>query len=361
MDELISVSTFNSIQISWKTHDASWCIHELRATLHPTPANHINSISVPVSVGKFAFHFLQPSSPYQLKLEIYNRNDGKLMDSTGTIRACTNPCPFNLQVTPFIVLPQHELGGWVMDCPGDWMWTICDNLNSQLARDFVLSLFRLGLFILPHRNNRIIPIINPVQRYCIDLNAPIKWAQSKQLRRHKGDFTLSISFDFGAALRQVARGQTELKGTTWLNPDLIDAFCAMKELHRDQPVTHHSFELWEGSELVAVTVGFGVGRAFHDYSMLALKRDHRSCGSILTKAVGHLLQLCGYTIWYWGIKNEYMHEYDSKGGRKFERAEFWARWSEATAQTPQKSILEELAHGNALISPRFSLLEGGVR
>ena len=34
---------------------------------------------------------------------------------------------------------------------------------------------------------------------------------------------------------------------------------------------------------VAICAGFAVGRAYHDYSMCTLKRDHRSLGHIATK------------------------------------------------------------------------------
>ncbi len=48
-----------------------------------------------------------------------------------------------------------------------------------------------------------------------------------------------------------------------------------------------------------MTVGFSVGHAYHDFSMVNPLTDKRSCGHLLTKT---LLRHCVYDIWYWGKK-----------------------------------------------------------
>eukprot|EP00005_Dracoamoeba_jomungandri_P011105 CAMPEP_0174264876 /NCGR_PEP_ID=MMETSP0439-20130205/24354_1 /TAXON_ID=0 /ORGANISM="Stereomyxa ramosa, Strain Chinc5" /LENGTH=77 /DNA_ID=CAMNT_0015351025 /DNA_START=144 /DNA_END=374 /DNA_ORIENTATION=- len=68
--------------------------------------------------------------------------------------------------------------------------------------------------------------------------------------------------------------------------------------------------------------------------MAALKRDKRGVGHILTKSLGYLLQQCGYKFWYWGVKGDYMKEYDNYGGRDFGRIEFFERWEKHKAQKP---------------------------
>ena len=121
-------------------------------------------------------------------------------------------------------------------------------------------------------------------------------------------------------------------------------------------VRHHVFELWDANtdELLAVTAGFGVGRAYHDYSMAALVRDKRSAGQVLTKTIAALLQKLGYGLWYWGFKNPYMAQYDRFGGRNIARAEFNDRWDALTAAEPDGGIEDAIAAGAALVAPRRS-------
>lgn len=63
-------------------------------------------------------------------------------------------------------------------------------------------------------------------------------------------------------------------------------------------------------KLAAVTAGMSAGSNFHDYSMCTFVRDSRCLGHVLTKTVADLLQKCGFDLWYWGYKGEYMAQYD---------------------------------------------------
>ena len=88
------------------------------------------------------------------------------------------------------------------------------------------------------------------------------------------------------------------------------------------------------------------------YTMATLVRDCRSPGTLLTKATGHLLKACGYRIWYWGCKIDYMGEFDGYGGRLFGRAEFWQRWDEARSLAPpERDVEERLRVGEGLVPP----------
>ena len=230
-------------------------------------------------------------------------------------------------------------------------------------------------------------IINPDERYCIDLlygeqNGPgqkrrkVRWDRNKGMRKHLDDFRLTVNSQFELSLRKlrnyhIQEGKT---GGTWCTEELIKLTVEMERRERERQreylinlqakrnkkinnrdedvdkivtvdninlltppprmekdnnnrfVRHYIFELWEGHELVAVTAGFGIGRSFHDYSMATLKRDDRGIGHILTKTVGHLLTHCNYEIWYWGCKIGYMAQYDQYGGRNIEKKEFLPRW-----------------------------------
>ena len=80
--------------------------------------------------------------------------------------------------------------------------------------------------------------------------------------------------------------------------------------------------------------GFTIGGVYQDYTMCTLMRDKRSCGSILTKVVGYILQEIGISIWYWGYKCEYMEEYCKHyGAKEIDRIEFYDIWQKEKDKT----------------------------
>ncbi|CAE8705355.1 unnamed protein product, partial [Polarella glacialis] len=158
--------------------------------------------------------------------------------------------------------------------------------------------------------------------------------------------------DFAGALEKCRKYHVETNQSTWITPALI----TLLERFRTDPdagVGVCCFELWEGHELAAATFSFLRGRVFHDFTMCTLLRDHRSAGHVLTKAVGHLIGVAGYTCWYWGFKNPYMAEYDSYGTYHLERPEFQALWDADTGDVSRAvpKLQELLSQGQALVQP----------
>ena len=112
-----------------------------------------------------------------------------------------------------------------------------------------------------------------------------------------------------------------------------------------------TFELWDGPRLAATTFGFASGCAFHDFTMATFIRDSRSPGAVLSLAVGHILQNCGFGLWYWGFKGEYMTRYDQYGGKDFGRDDFSEIWTTLCHSEPSISIRDFIANGRALVPP----------
>jgi len=141
----------------------------------------------------------------------------------------------------------------------------------------------------------------------------------------------------------------------WFVDELLDLMIrATKRSSEQGSVEFHAFELWdaETGELLAVTAGYGLGSAYHDCSMATLVRDGRSAGQVLSKTVAHLLQSCGYGIWYWGYKTAYMEDYDAFGGRNIGRDEFFDRWDRLAVTTPAMTLGSAIMAGNmALVQP----------
>uniref|UniRef100_A0A7S0R907 Uncharacterized protein n=1 Tax=Pyramimonas obovata TaxID=1411642 RepID=A0A7S0R907_9CHLO len=239
---------------------------------------------------------------------------------------------------------------WALErttCPDDWLFMI------GLDYAVVVELYKAACFTLPtFFPEPLCAVINPLERYCIDLTARgVRWDRKREMRRATGGFRLSLSHSFEEGLRRLKSYHGA--ASTWLTEDLLQLLVRMRNDRGECPVEQQLFELWDGDELVAVTAGFGVGCAFHDYSMGTFVRDQRSAGHVLTKTVGDLLRKAGYTIWYWGCKVGYMEMYDTYGGRMFPREEFRTRWGGAAQLRPAVPLEEALyVHEMALVKPR---------
>jgi hypothetical protein len=115
----------------------------------------------------------------------------------------------------------------------------------------------------------------------------------------------------------------------WLTPEIIQQLhdlSAATAQRGGAGVRLYCFSLVEraSNRVAASTFGFSSGGIFEDYTMCTLIRDHRSCGSILNKLVGCILQQVGFSLWYWGYEVEYMKEYISHYGAKHvDRPEFY--------------------------------------
>ena len=263
------------------------------------------------------------------------------------------------------VAPSDTNLSWTVNAPGDWLWT------GSWSPTLVEQLYRAALFTLPDgdgaEGEALLMIPNPVNRYCIDLRRDAKWNKSQTMRASRlAKFRLSVNADFGASLTALMRGH-DSRGGTWFTAELLAMFKRMLAAENDRgaagdqatgTISHRVFELWDTTdeaapELLAVTAGFGVGCCFHDYSMFTLVRDQRSAGSVLTKTVAHALKSCGYSLWYWGYKGDYMEAYDAYGGRDFPRFEFWQRWQEGIATPPTTDVRAFVSTGRALVPPRL--------
>lgn len=96
---------------------------------------------------------------------------------------------------------------------------------------------------------------------------------------------------------------------------------------------------------------YGVGSFFVDFTFCTLKRDERSVGNILNRAIGDVLCKSGYTHWYWGFALPYMREYDVYGGAETLREHFYDLF-EQHQTPPETTPADVIASGLAIIKPR---------
>ncbi len=172
------------------------------------------------------------------------------------------------------------------------------------------------------------------------------------LRRYRSQFELSCNMDLSGHLRRCAEYH-EGKGGTWISEPFIEL---MVQIHRnpDNRVKVYAFELWDKAtgKLAAASFGLAIGSFFHDFSMCCLLQDQRSAGTVLTKALGSLLRVCGVATWYWGCKISYMQEYEAHGAAEVSRAEYYSRLRSELEQ-PLKHDPEYMIHSDqALVQAR---------
>jgi len=228
----------------------------------------------------------------------------------------------------------------------DWLF-----ITAPISNFTLCELFYNALFFLPgcHHDQSIAVLPNGLHRVCIDLRNPINWFKNKKKSKKMREFKLFIKKNFKEELLEAASIHHEEKGMTWLSPDLIDQLCSISS--QQQP--HRKIELFcfqlvekTSGKTAACTFGFGCGRAFHDYTMCTFQRDDRSCGTLLSKIVGRILQTMGYKLWYWGNLVEYMKQYAVHYGLcEIPRPEFYRIWNSLRAQQVPFSFQEVIASG----------------
>lgn len=96
------------------------------------------------------------------------------------------------------------------------------------------------------------------------------------------------------------------------------------------PIRTYSFELWdtETKVLVAATFTYIIGTVACDFTCVTVEKDHRSCGTVLSRVVAETLKRCGVTLWYWGSELPYMKQFwrDHYGGVQIDSKKFYRRW-----------------------------------
>lgn len=92
----------------------------------------------------------------------------------------------------------------------------------------------------------------------------------KNLRAMKiggAPYTIKINSDFKAVIMACAE-QTQNRDKTWINPEIIDAYCT---LHEDGFA--HSIECWQDGLLIGGLYGVSIGGIFCGESMFSRRRD----------------------------------------------------------------------------------------
>jgi leucyl/phenylalanyl-tRNA--protein transferase len=138
---------------------------------------------------------------------------------------------------------------------------------SELRPDTLLCAYSVGIFPMANdRHDREIFWVEPRRRGVLPLDA---FHVPKSLRKviRRGRFQVTVDRDFAGVIRACAE-PTTVRPRTWLNDELIEAYC---DLHAAGHA--HSVEAWDGDALAGGLYGVSMGAAFFGESMFSRQRD----------------------------------------------------------------------------------------
>ncbi|CAD2218011.1 hypothetical protein ADEAN_000549700 [Angomonas deanei] len=223
----------------------------------------------------------------------------------------------------------------------------CGNLES--FQPFAGSLLYHGLFFLPAKYpfGWLLHLPNPEDRYLVDFAAlrakeatcqkRPDWRRSKKVRKNiaSGQCRLVVQ-DTPEALRQALERaeayQIDMHHSTWLCPEGISILSSLAPSgvaeKSKKSVQVLVIDLVDANDnVLAGCCGFTLGSVYHDFTMYTQRRDRNGYGTFLTKLIAEALYTCGYDMWYWGLRVDYMAQYENGyGACTLPRSEFYRRW-----------------------------------
>lgn len=135
-------------------------------------------------------------------------------------------------------------------------------IPDELQPEILLSAYAAGIFPMADRRGRI-EWFSPPRRAIIELH-DFKVPRSLRQRARRGGFDIRINTCF----EQVIRLCADRLGGTWISPEIIAAYCRLRELG-----FAHSVETFYGDELAGGLYGVSLGGAFFGESMFTRRTD----------------------------------------------------------------------------------------
>lgn len=186
------------------------------------------------------------------------------------------------------------------------------------------------------------------------------WRQNARVRRIIDASAFSVVVRecpeaIAASLWRAALYHSDRGRGIWLHPEYIEALARTAEppfAGDEANARLCCIELVDrySGEVVAGCCGMTVGALYHDFSMYTLRRTKDRLGTFLTKLIGEALQQCGYHLWYWGFKIEYMADFQSRyGGTDMSREDFYQRWIKGRAMQPRCPIGQYLREDRGMV------------
>lgn len=133
-------------------------------------------------------------------------------------------------------------------------------IGGDLDVESLLLAYHSGIFPWPHREDEIVWFAPPERAVLFFDELHVPRTLTKLLRRCSMTFVLN--HDFKAVIHHCAAAERPKQDGTWIVPDMVGAYCSLHEAG-----FAHSFECYEGDELVGGMYGVGIGAMFAGESM----------------------------------------------------------------------------------------------
>lgn len=331
---------------------------------------------------------LRSNVTFQVVARFHEQN-GTLTDKVLSVRTVSSHSQavqlrHLLTTDHFDILSHSEVCNAVVSQPTDWMLMF---INWRQKAQVIRTLSRLyyeGLFTLPDmRVPNLLSLPNGVRRYVIDFQQCTDgcWTRSKKIRKNVARLTTADPFreraqtetsaptegckskrrqlrvivneDFGASLRRALAYHGVRGGATWITDDLVSALELMSVAGKNaHGVQLCAVELVDEQtrEVLAGCIGFAIGSVYHDFTMYTAVRCSESYGTLVTNVLGAALQDCGYRLWYWGFRVDYMASYEADcGAAQMDRRDFYSVWNAARDELPIWHIVSYINESRGLL------------
>tara|TARA_R110002126_G_scaffold11148_4_gene50601 strand:+ start:187 stop:819 length:633 start_codon:yes stop_codon:yes gene_type:complete len=176
----------------------------------------------------------------------------------------------------------------------------------NLTPEILLHGYSIGVFpMAEHRDDPDIFWVDPRKRGVMPLDG---FHMSRSLARamRRSDWRVEINVDFLGTVDACAD-----RAETWINAEIRSLYNALFQMGHA-----HSFELYEGEELVGGVYGVTLGTAFFGESMFS--RRTNASKMALGACVDHL-QRCGFTLFDTQFLTDHLA---SLGGIEVSRADY---------------------------------------
>jgi len=175
---------------------------------------------------------------------------------------------------------------------------------TSLTPELLLAAYSKGYFpMAKKRTSKTIHWYYPEERGVLPLDE-FHIPKSLAKAAKKKPYRLSIDEDFKGVITACADTQRGYEKGTWINDEIIDAYCQLHELGHA-----HSVEAWHEDALVGGLYGVSIGRAFFGESMFSIATDASKLA--LTHLVEHL-KANGYALLDTQYVNDHLLQFGVK-------------------------------------------------
>jgi Leu/Phe-tRNA-protein transferase len=327
---------------------------------------------------KVALVSLRPNTKFHVSVELIDEDGNTAVQTltSKTTQNCRILSPRSLLTDEhFHLLTEEEMTRALVLHPSDWMTCLIEWKQKRNVQSLISRMYYEGLFTISSpRHDFLLSIPNGNPRYGIDFEkcSPGCWThskkvrkllQGKRLRKSEDEETVARNNSSDCPYRVVVNRNFEdtmkraldyhtAKGGTWMTESLIKAMSLMSAVGSSHGVRLCAVELWnaDSNELLAGCLGFALGSVYHDFTMFTCVRCDASYGALVTKVLAAALHDCGYRLWYWGFRVEYMSAFEGRyGACNWSREQFYDLWTTYRSELPIWHVMEYLNQGRGLL------------